>query len=229
MHRTESPLLSLEPRNVTATDDPTTLDPAVASPSGDSLLAVPRAQWASLSAYSPPKDYSPGRGPLIRVLWYVASLVVFQSGWMPLYGIKRWLLRRFGAAVGAGAVIKPHVRIKFPWRLRLGAHCWIGEDVWIDNLADVEVAEDACISQGAYLCTGSHDHRRVTFDLIVKPIVIEEAAWVGARAVVLPGVIVCRGAVVAAGSVVTRDVPAGVIAGGSPCRVIGDRASSGTP
>jgi acetyltransferase-like isoleucine patch superfamily enzyme len=62
----------------------------------------------------------------------------------------------------------------------------------------------------------------------VKPIVIEEAAWVGARAVVLPGVIVRRGAVVAAGSVVTHDVPAGVIAGGSPCRVIGERQADGT-
>ena len=68
----------------------------------------------------------------------------------------------------------------------------------------------------------------MTFDLIVKPIVIEEAAWVGARAVVLPGVTVRRGAVVAAGSVVTRDVPAGVIAGGSPCRVLGEREADGT-
>lgn len=218
--------MSLEERHLT-----TMANSAIESPPSESLTTVDRhrAPWATLAAYAPPKGYSPGRGLVVRALWYVLSLVVFQSGWMPFYGMKRWLLRRFGAAVGVGAVIKPHVRIKFPWRLRLGAHCWIGEDVWIDNLADVEIADDACVSQGAYLCTGSHDHRRVTFDLIVKPIVIEEAGWVGARAVVLPGVTVGRGAVIAAGSVVTRDVPAGVIVGGSPCRVIGDRETDGAP
>jgi putative colanic acid biosynthesis acetyltransferase WcaF len=196
----------------------------------DSLPAVedPRPEWVSLAAYSAPQDYSPGRSVLVRALWYVVSLVVFQSGWVPLYGIKRWLLRRFGALVGTGVVIKPHVRIKFPWRFRVGEHCWIGEDVWIDNLASVHLVNDVCLSQGAYLCTGSHDHRRVTFDLIVKPIVVESGAWIGARAVVLPGVTIRRGAVVAAGSVVTRDIPSGVIAGGSPCRAIGDRDSRGT-
>ncbi|HET6324544.1 MAG TPA: WcaF family extracellular polysaccharide biosynthesis acetyltransferase [Planctomycetaceae bacterium] len=185
-----------------------------------------RPEWVSLATYSPPTDYTPGRSPLVRGLWAVVSLVIFQSGWVPLYGIKRWLLRRFGASVGAGVVIKPHVRIKFPWRLRIGAHAWIGEDVWIDNLATIHLANDVCVSQGAYLCTGSHDHRRVTFDLIVKPIVVESAAWVGARAIVLPGVTIRRGAVVASGSVVTRDVPPGVIVGGSPSRVIGERTVS---
>jgi putative colanic acid biosynthesis acetyltransferase WcaF len=187
-----------------------------------------RPEWVSLAAYSPPEDYNPGRSVLVRGLWYVLSLVVFQSGLVPLYAIKRWLLRRFGATVGKGVVIKPHVRIKFPWRFRVGEQCWIGEDVWIDNLASVQLANDVCLSQGAYLCTGSHDHRRVTFDLIVKPIVVESCAWIGARAIVLPGVTIQRGAVVAAGSVVTRDIPPGVIAGGSPCRVIGDRDSCGT-
>jgi putative colanic acid biosynthesis acetyltransferase WcaF len=206
--------LSLEAHNSAAVRD-SMLEPI---PSIDR-----RPEWASLRAYSPPKDYSPGRSVLVRALWYVLSLAVFQSGWFPIYGIKRWLLRRFGASVGTGVVIKPHVRIKFPWRLCVGDQCWIGENVWIDNLAPVHLASDVCLSQGAYLCTGSHDHRRVTFDLIVKPIVIESAAWIGARAVVLPGVTVRRGAVVAAGSVVTKDVPSGVIVGGSPCRVIGDR------
>lgn len=154
------------------------------------------------------------------------SLIVFQSGWFPFYGVKRWLLRVFGASVGRGVVLKPHVRIKFPWCCQLGNDCWIGEDVWIDNLANVQIANDVCLSQGAYLCTGSHDHRSTTFDLIVKPIVIEEQAWVAARSVVLQGVTIGQGAVVAAGSVVTGDVESGMIVGGSPCRVIGERVCS---
>jgi putative colanic acid biosynthesis acetyltransferase WcaF len=153
-------------------------------------------------------------------------VIVFQSGWFPFYGIKRWLLRAFGATVGRAVVIKPRVRIKFPWRCQIGNDCWVGEDVWIDNLASVRIGNDVCLSQGVYLCTGSHDHQSVSFDLIVKPIVIEEQVWIAARSVVLQGVTIGRGAVVAAGSLVTGAVPAAVIVGGSPCRVIGERIRS---
>jgi putative colanic acid biosynthesis acetyltransferase WcaF len=78
--------------------------------------------------------YHPGRGPWVRLLWYLVSLVVFESGWVPLYGPKRWLLRVFGARVGRNLCVKPHVRIKYPWRLEAGDFCSIGQEVWIDNL-----------------------------------------------------------------------------------------------
>jgi len=182
----------------------------------------PRTTWVSLASFRN-AGYKPGRGAAVRLLWYIVSLVVFESGWLPIYGLKRWLLRCFGATVGRGVVIKPHVRIKFPWNLRVGNNCWIGEDVWIDNLAAVHLGDDVCVSQGAYFCTGSHDYRRPTFDLIVKPITVESEAWIAARAIVLPGATIGRGAVVAAGSVVTRDIPGGMVAGGSPCQVIRER------
>ena len=182
----------------------------------------PRPKWVSLAAFRS-ADYTPGRSAFVCALWYLLSLIVFQSGWFPFYGVKRWLLRTFGASIGRGVVIKPHVRIKFPWRLRAGDHCWIGEEVWIDNLAAVQLASDVCLSQGAYLCTGSHDSGKPTFDLIVKPITVEREAWIAARAIILPGVTIGRGAIVAAGSVVTKDVPAGVVLAGNPGRVIGDR------
>jgi putative colanic acid biosynthesis acetyltransferase WcaF len=181
-----------------------------------------RTNWVSLAKYSA-GGYTPGKSAVARTLWYLVSLVVFESGWFPLYGLKRVLLRSFGASVGRAVVVKPHVRIKYPWLLRIGDDCWIGESVWIDNLAVVRLGNDVCLSQGAYLCTGSHDYRRPTFDLIVKPIVIEAGAWVAAHAVVLPGVTIGEGAVIAAGSIAANDVPGGVIVGGSPCRVIGER------
>jgi putative colanic acid biosynthesis acetyltransferase WcaF len=190
-----------------------------------STIGETQDKWVSLGAFRV-GDYTPGRSTVVCGLWYVVSLVVFQSGWFPFYGAKRWLLRIFGAAMGRDVVIKPHVRIKFPWRCEIGNNCWIGEDVWIDNLAAVRIATDVCLSQGVYLCTGSHDHRSISFDLIVKPIVIEEQAWIAARSIVLQGVTIGRGAVVAAGSVVTGDVPSGVIVGGSPCSVIGERGLS---
>jgi putative colanic acid biosynthesis acetyltransferase WcaF len=176
----------------------------------------------SLREYSP-AGYSPGRRKATCAMWYLVSLLIFESGWFPFYGLKRWLLRRFGASIGQGVVIKPHVRIKYPWRLSIGDNCWIGEEAWIDNLAEVRLENDVCLSQGVYLCTGSHNHRRITFDLIVKPIVIEAEAWVATRAVVLQGVTVGPGAVVASGCVAIQNVPAGLIVGGCPARVIGER------
>lgn len=115
-------------------------------------------------------------------------------------------LRAFGARIEEGVVIKPHVRVKFPWRLSIGAHSWIGEEVWIDNLADVSIGAHCCVSQGAYLCTGSHDWRSETFDLITEPIRISDGAWICARASVAPGVTIGAGAVVGLGSIITRDV-----------------------
>lgn len=187
---------------------------------------IDAAARVDLSSYRQ-GDYRPGQNAFVRALWYFTSAFWFESAWCPFRGIKVILLRLFGARIGHGVVIKPYVRIKFPWRLTVGDHAWIGQGVWIDNLADVTIGSHCCLSQEAYLCTGSHDHRRPTFDLITAPIVLEEGSWVGARAMVLPGRRIGAGAVVAAGSVVTKDVAAGAIVGGNPAAMIGMRSGAG--
>lgn len=159
----------------------------------------------------------------MRVLWYLIGLALFESGWFPFSRPKRALLRLFGARIGKGVVLKPHLRIKYPWRLVVGDHCWIGEDAWIDNLAEVRIGSNVCISQQVYLCTGSHDHCSRAFDLITKPIEIGDGAWLAARSLVLGGVVIGAGAVVAAGSVVTSDVEPAVVVAGQPTRRIADR------
>lgn len=146
-------------------------------------------------------SYSPGRGGLVRLLWYYTSLCLFESSWFLHSPSKTRLLRLFGATVDSGLVIHPNVRIKYPWRLSVGKNCWIGREVWIDNLDDVHLESDVCLSQQAYLCTGSHDHRVSTFDLKTGPIVIEHGAWVCCRATVLGNSRVPRMEVVPAASV----------------------------
>jgi len=128
--------------------------------------------------------------------------------------------------MGTGVVIKSQVRIKYPWRLVVGDHCWIGQEVWIDNLADVQLGSHVCVSQRSYLCTGSHDHRQRTFDLITKPITVRNGAWLGAGCLVLGGVTVEANAIVAAGSVVTKDVAAATIVAGNPAKLIAHRGPS---
>jgi putative colanic acid biosynthesis acetyltransferase WcaF len=145
-------------------------------------------------------NFETGRGPITRVVWYFTSLLIFESGWVPVSGLKCTLLRFFGAKIGRGVVIKPNVRIKFPWKLSIGNHSWIGQEVWIDNLDEVDIGDNCCISQGAYFCTGSHDHRSETFDLLTGPITVHSNAWVTARCILLAGSIVEEGETLSAGT-----------------------------
>lgn len=173
-------------------------------------------------------DYTPGRGRIVQLLWHFVSLVCFESGLLPTKRCKPTLLRWFGAKIGTGVVFKTHVRIKYPWRLEIGDHTWIGQNVWIDTIVPVRIGSHACISQGVYFCTGSHDHTKPTFDLIPQPITVEDGAWVAANALLLPGVSIGHNALVAAGSVVTKSVESSAIVGGNPARPIGQRELRGS-
>lgn len=151
-----------------------------------------------------------------ELCWLLVSAVFFRHSLSLWNGAKIFWLRRFGAKVGKGVLIKPQVQIKFPWKLSIGENTWIGEHVWIDNLAPVTIGANVCISQGAYLFTGNHDYKKTSFDLIVKPIVIEDGAWIGARTVVCPGVKAGSHAVLTAGSVATGNLQAFGIYQGNP-------------
>ncbi|HOK98714.1 MAG: putative colanic acid biosynthesis acetyltransferase [Bacteroidales bacterium] len=167
--------------------------------------------------------YHPGRSAWLRALWYLTNEIFFRSGMFPFSSFKCWLLRRFGAEVGRGAVIKPHVNIKYPWKLRVGNYCWIGEGVWIDNLAEVTLGNHVCISQGAMLLTGNHNYRLPTFDLMVRPIVLEDGVWIGAQATVCPGVTAASHAVLTVGSVATQNLESYCIYSGNPAQKIKSR------
>lgn len=172
--------------------------------------------------------YEPGAGPLKRTAWYFVNVLFFKNGWNPVSGLKVRLLRLFGARVGKGVVIKPAVNIKYPWKLTVGNHVWIGEQVWIDNLDEVTIGHHVCLSQGAMLLCGNHDYKKPAFDLITAPIALEEGAWIGARATVGPGVTVHSHAVLAAGSVASCDLEAHMIYQGVPAVVKRRREAAGS-
>lgn len=164
-----------------------------------------------------------GASRLVDVVWLAANAVLLSS-WLPGSAWRVQLLRAFGAKIGRGVVIKPGVRVKFPWRLTIGNHSWIGEDVWIDNLANVHIGEHVCVSQGAYLCTGSHDWTSESFDLITKSILLQNSVWVCAQATVGPGVVIGEGAVLGLKSSTSRQLSPWTINVGSPSLEVGQRA-----
>jgi len=161
-------------------------------------------------------SYTHDRGLVIRITWYIINALILRNPFVIFSNVKRAILRFFGAKVGLGVVIKPNVNLKYPWNLEIGDNSWIGEGVWIDNLAPVRIGSDVCLSQGVFLCTGNHDWSDASFALMTKPIAINDGAWVCAKAIILPGVTLSAGSVVGAGAVVSTDTEPNTIYRGNP-------------
>ncbi len=167
-------------------------------------------------------NYKPG-SYFIRVLWYFVNILILKNSLISSSFLKKRVLRFFGAKIGKGVIIKPSVNIKYPWKLKIGDHCWIGENVWIDNLDNLEIGDNVCISQGALLICGNHDYKSTTFDLITSPIVIEDGVWICAKAIVSSGVRLKSHSILTIGSVATKDLDPYSINKGNPAIKIKDR------
>jgi len=155
-----------------------------------------------------------------EALWLLVRWLFFMTALPWPSGLRAAWLRVFGASVGARTVVREYVNISFPWRLTLGDDVWLGEEVMILSLAPVTIESSVCISQRAFLCTGSHAFQAPAFDLVTKPITIRRGSWVAAQAFLAAGVEVGADSVVAAGSVVLENVPARSLVRGNPAVVV---------
>ena len=181
-----------------------------------------------LSSYNN-SDFDRGAPAWKEALWIALRVLFFQTAIPWPSRFRAALLRSFGAKIGQDVVIRANVNISFPWRLSIGDHVWIGEDVGILSLAPVTIESNVCISQRAYLCTGSHDFRREGFKLKVDPITVRTGSWVAAAAFLGPGVEVGAGALVSAGSIVFETVPPNTLVRGNPAHVIKQISVSPAP
>ncbi len=164
-----------------------------------------------------------GRSAIFVQLWWIVQAALVHPSPQFLYGWRRMILRLFGARIGKDVRIRPSVRITYPWKVEIGDHSWIGDHVELYSLGPIRIGSNAVVSQGSYLCAGTHDHRDPLFTISGHPITVQDEAWVAAQSFIAPGVIIGRGAVVAARSVVLEDVPDGMIVAGHPARVKGSR------
>ena len=168
-------------------------------------------------------NFNKGANKLKIVIWYFINALFVRASWNPFMGIKIFFFKIFGAKIGKGLVIKNNVNIKFPWKLTLGNNVWLGENAWIDNLDEVIIGNNVCISQGALLLTGNHDYTLSTFDYRNAPIIIEDGAWIGAKTVVCPGIKVKSHAILTVGSTATKNMEAYGIYQGNPALKIRTR------
>jgi putative colanic acid biosynthesis acetyltransferase WcaF len=165
-------------------------------------------------------DFDRGVPGWKRGLWVIVRCVFFQNPCPWGSAFRSALLRAFGAKIGKGVGIGSNVNLSFPWRLVVGDHVWMGDDVGILSLAHVTIESNVCVARRSFLCTGSHDVRREDFKLKVAPILIRTGSWIAIGSLILPGVTIGEGAVVSAGSVVLKDVPANCLVRGNPATVV---------
>jgi putative colanic acid biosynthesis acetyltransferase WcaF len=167
-------------------------------------------------------NYAPG-SVIIRVLWFILGRMFINTYFpWPMF-LKILVLRMFGAKIDLNLTIKPKVNIKYPWFLEIGKNVWIGECVWIDNLASVIIGSNVCISQGALLLTGNHNYKKVTFDMMISQIILEDGCWIGAKSIVCPGVKVCNHTIISVGSVISKTTEEFGIYRGNPAERVGFR------
>lgn len=178
------------------------------------------------SRFKLPEDFR-GRSAVYVQLWWIVQASVFKWSPQVLYPWRRFLLRLFGAKVGVKVLVRPTVKVTYPWKVEIGDYAQIGDDVELYSLGEIYIGEHAVVSQGSYVCTGSHDCTKIDFPIFAKKITICDEAWVSAQCFISPGVTVGRGAFCMPRSLVTKDIPEGKIVAGHPARVIGDRLPNG--
>jgi putative colanic acid biosynthesis acetyltransferase WcaF len=164
-----------------------------------------------------------GRGLPMRIAWLVVNSVVFLNPLVTSYGLKRAVLRLFGARIGKGVLIKPSVNIKYPWHLSIGEYTWIGERAWLDCTSPLRIGSHVVISQGVYLCCGMHDWADPGMGSESAPIVVEDGVWIAAFARVAGNVTIGQEAIVAIGGVVFSDCEPRGTYRGNPARRVGLR------
>jgi putative colanic acid biosynthesis acetyltransferase WcaF len=160
---------------------------------------------------------------IARVAWNIIYQVLFRFSPRPFHKWRAMILRIFGAKVGKGVHVYPGVKIWAPWNLELGDECGVADGAVLYSQGKISIGYRAIISQGAHICTGTHDYTKKGHPLITSPIYIGTQSWIAAEAFVHPGVTIGDGAVIGARSVVIKDMPAWMVCAGHPCTPIKER------
>lgn len=161
---------------------------------------------------------------MIRLLWGITWTLC--ASWLPRSigkGWKNFLLRLFGAKIARTAHVYSSAKVYYPPYLTMGENTCLASDVDCYNVAPIIIKDNVTVSQGAYLCTASHDVTNPLNPLITAPIIINDQAWIGARAFIGMGVTIGQGAVVGATASVYKDVEPWIIVGGNPAKFIKKR------
>lgn len=161
---------------------------------------------------------------IMRLIWNIFYFCFFLPSPRTFHGWRIFLLKLFGAKIGKNCSVYRKVKIWAPWNLKLGNYVGIANNVNLYNMDIISIDDYSTISDGAYLCCGSHDYNSKNFQLFAKPIIIKQKVWICAQAFIHPGIIINEGCVVGARSVVIRNLEEkNSVYSGNPCKFIKKR------
>lgn len=189
-------------------------------------MADAQPRYQDLTRFKMPAGFR-GRSAVVCQLWWLVQDTVFR--WSPqfLFGFRVWLLRLFGAKIGADVRIRSTTRVTYPWKLTIGDHVWVGDDCVFYNLAEIVLGNHVALAHDVYLCTGLHDYTRIEFPISAQGIHLEDEVWLPNDVFVGPGVTIGRGSLVGARSTVLNDLPPGMICYGYPAKPVRSRPMMG--
>jgi putative colanic acid biosynthesis acetyltransferase WcaF len=175
-----------------------------------------------LDPASPPRERHAASFSLankaFRVGWSIGWLILARFTPPPLHGWRRLVLRAFGAKIGAGVRVYGSCRIWNPRNLDMGDGAVMGRNVNCYNQGHITIGRDVVISQDTTLCASTHDVEDRSFPLLLRPITIEDDAWIAAEAFVGPGVTIGEGAVLGARGVAMRALEPWTYYSGNPAQ-----------
>ena len=175
-----------------------------------------------LSKFNLPENFR-GRNTFVVQLWWLVQAIFFSTSPQFLYGYRRFLLRMFGAKIGKNVIIRPSVKITYPWKVSIGDYSWIGDDVVLYSLGEIDIGKNVVISQKSYICSASHDYNKIDFPIYSKRNIIEDECWLATDVYVSPGLTIGKGSVIGARSSVYKDMPSGWVCYGNPAKPVKQR------
>lgn len=181
-----------------------------------------KKEFQNLSQFQLPRNFR-GKNAFVVQLWWIVQAVFFKNSPQFMYGFRRFLLRCFGAKIGKKVLLRPSVKTTYPWKVTIGDYSWIGDEVNLYSLGEIEIGNHVVVSQKSYLCTGSHDYKNPKFPIFAKKITIEDQCWLAADVFVAPGITIGEGTVVASRSSVYNNLPGNSFCMGNPAKAIRNR------
>jgi len=156
--------------------------------------------------------------------WLDFQLMLLRwVGHIPSHCFRRFCYRLSGIKIGKGSTIHMWANFFNPKGIEIGEDTIIGDHCFLDGRAPIKIGNHVDIASQVLIYNSKHDINDPEFKAVEAPVEIEDYVFIGPRAIVMPGKKIGRGAVVAAGAIVTHDVPPGKIVAGVPARIIGER------
>ena len=150
---------------------------------------------------------------------FVISIIM----WMPCHPLRRLFCKSIMGKFNMSSAVYRCIDIRSPYRINIGGGTCVNKHCVLDGRGGLTIGDNVDIAQGVNIWTEQHDYNSPTFASVCKPVIIEDYVWIASRATILPGVTIGKGAVVATGAVVTKDVAPYTVVAGVPAKVIGQR------